>query len=128
MLKHILESGLKFAIVDGGLSVRGSAALVTEFRQLIVDWKPEIIKIVALETVDDAGACDHCNGTLIGLRTFDHYINRVCADCGTWHRCLPPPTPASSATIEFIKTSHQGVKSVSMKLGDSLNQAAQDHV
>lgn len=98
MLNSILESGLKFAVVDDRLSVFGPRALVAEFRLLIRNWKPEITKVVAGETVADVGTCQHCNGTLIGLRTFDHYVNRVCGDCGTWYRCFPPSTLNTSST------------------------------
>lgn len=62
---------------------------MAESRSLIADWKPELIKIIAGEIVDDVGGCDQCGGELLGLRTFDHYVNRVCPDCGKWFRCIP---------------------------------------
>lgn len=89
-LNTLLETGLKFAIVDDRLSVRGSAELVIEFRQLITDLKPELVKIMAGEVVEDVGSCDGCNGELIGVPTFDQFINRVCLLCGKWFRCLEP--------------------------------------
>ena len=88
MLNNILNSGLKMSVVDSRLSVRGSTELVGEFRAAIQTWKPEIVKILSGESVGDVGDCDHCHGSLIGLRTFDYYINRVCPDCGKWFRCL----------------------------------------
>ena len=89
-LNTLLESGLKFAIVDDRLSVRGSAELVEEFRQMIANWKPELMKIAGGEVVADVGYCDGCNSDLIGLPTFDQFINRVCPLCGKWFRCLEP--------------------------------------
>ena len=89
MLNTTLESGLKFGIVDDGLSVRGSVALVAEFRELIRHWKPELINVLNGETITDVGQCDY-GSSLLGLPTRDGYINRVCPDCGSWFRCLDP--------------------------------------
>lgn len=86
-INAILESGLRLSVVKGRLAVRGSAEAVAEFRELIHSWKPELIKIANGDTVEGAGQCDQCGADLLGLRTPDGYVNRVCGHCGTWHRC-----------------------------------------
>lgn len=107
-LEPILNSGLRFSIADGRLSVKGPAALVQEFSAGIKQWKPELLKITAGETVDDVGVCDYCSADLIGLPVqFDGYVNRVCPSCGQWHRCLPPPATkpilvCTSTTIDLF--------------------------
>lgn len=90
MLNSILNSGLTFSIEDGRLSAEGPASLRKAFRDSIRRNKPELLKILAGETIHDVGSCDHCAAELLGLPVHGGYINRVCPDCGQWFRCLPP--------------------------------------
>jgi|TARA_B110000495_G_C22545127_1_gene330274 hypothetical protein len=91
MITRIMSSGLSLSIVDGGLAIRGPQTELAEILPMIKRWKPELIKILEGETVDDVGVCDQCGADLLGLLVkFDSYVNRVCPQCGQWFQCLPP--------------------------------------
>ena len=90
MIAQILKSALVLSIVDGGLSVKGPKSQLVELLPIVKQWKPELAKIAAGETVSSVGSCDHCNTDLLGLLVHGGYINRVCPTCGRFAICLPP--------------------------------------
>ena len=92
MISDILKSELSFSVdSDGGLSVKGPKSVMKELLPTIRRLKPELMQIVAGDSIADVGQCDHCNAGLIGLPvSFDGYVNRVCGACGRWAICLPP--------------------------------------
>lgn len=56
-------------------------------RDTIRSNRYEPVKVVAGESVGDVGLCERCSGDLIGFPTADGYVNRLCSECGKWHRC-----------------------------------------
>lgn len=88
MLNSILKSGLRLAVVEGRLSVKGPAKLLNAFRDATRRNKPELLKVLAGQSVDDVGQCDACGADLLGLQVRGGYVNRVCPECGEWFRCL----------------------------------------
>ena len=90
MIAQILESGLVLSIVNSRLSVKGPNSELAELVPILEQWKPELLKIAAGETIADVGDCEHCNAELLGLLVHGDYTNRVCPECGRWTICLPP--------------------------------------
>jgi hypothetical protein len=105
LINRIIESDVILAVVDGRLSVKGPESLVADLAPIIKQWKPELLKIAAGDSVGDVGTCDRCAADLIGLPVaFDGFTNRICPDCGKWHRCLPPKeiTPAPPVSTDHV--------------------------
>jgi len=104
LIAEILTGGLAFNYVDGKLIVRGDPELIKRMTPAIKRWKPELLKVMAGETVGNVGRCDQCNADLLGLITFDGYVNRVCPVCGCWKICLQPrnTTPAPTTTAKPV--------------------------
>ena len=111
MLNSILNSGLRFSIVNGRLSAKGPEALMDAFRDAIRRNKPELLKVLAGETVHFCGHCDQCGAELLGLLVHGGYTNRVCPECGKWFRCLPPmeAKPAIPATSTDLVCNSQPI-------------------
>ena len=62
-----------------------------ENAELINDIKfheQEIVAILQGKSIRGVGDCEACGSALIGLKTFDGYINRTCGNCGEWFRCF----------------------------------------
>ena len=104
MINRITESDLILSVKDGRLKVKGSESQVAELLPTIKQWKPELLKIAIGQTVNDVGGCDRCGADLLGLITFDGYVNRVCPACGCWKICFPPrnTTPAPTTTAKPV--------------------------
>ena len=91
MIQSMADSNGITLDVDGDCIVlEGPAEQVDELATTIRQWKPELIKVLQGQTVGNVGTCD-CGSALLGLPTFDGFVNRVCPDCGRWHRCQVDP-------------------------------------
>lgn len=91
-IQTIAEANHVSLLVESGKMVLdGPNDAVNELIPLVKKWKPELIQMLAGETIGDVGHCDHCNADIIGLPvSFDGFVNRVCGACGRWATCLPP--------------------------------------
>ena len=83
------SAGISLSIDGATIVIEGAADQANELATMIKKWKPELIKVLNGETIDNVGQCD-CGSALLGLPTFDGSVNRVCPDCGRWFRCLDP--------------------------------------
>ena len=90
MIASILASDVRLSVRDGKLSIKGSPDVVKSLAPTIKRWKPELLKVLAGETICDVGDCDQCEAELLGLLVHGGYTNRVCPECDKWFRCLPP--------------------------------------
>jgi hypothetical protein len=86
-IEQILDSGLKVSVVGKRLSVQGPANLVAQYRPALEKFGRDLVDLKTSELTDGVGSCPGCQLNLIGLRTFDGYVNRFCPVCGGWQIC-----------------------------------------
>lgn len=91
MIQSMAESpGITLDLDGDYIVLEGPESLVDELSEMIRQWKPELIKVLQGQIVSNVGTCN-CGSALLGLPTFDGFVNRVCPDCGRWHRCQVDP-------------------------------------
>lgn len=95
-LNRVLDQAAELDVTitnnDGMLKIAGPQSAIKEVAILAKPHKQELLNIASGQTVDDVGHCDDCGSVLLGLTTFDRYVNRTCPNCGRWCRCLTPTT------------------------------------
>lgn len=73
--------------LDGeNIVLEGPESDVDKLAVMVLTWKPELVQVLQQRIIEDVGTCD-CGTALLGLPTFDGFVNRVCPDCGRWCRC-----------------------------------------
>ena len=87
-INHAEELGVAITANNGKLKLEGPTSALDKVASMAKPWKPELLKVLAGETVEGVGDCDQCGGELLGLVVHDGYVNRVCPQCGKWFRCL----------------------------------------
>ena len=94
-LNQIFETvaiiGGEILIDCGRVKLKATAPENLNLIQAIAFHDQELLAILQGKTVNDVGSCGGCGEALIGLKTFDGYINRTCGNCGRWFRCLKQP-------------------------------------
>ena len=106
LLVELLSNlGIVLICPDGeNLELNAPRGLLTEsYLALIREYKSELIAILTDQR--DYGTCEHCLGKLLGLPTFDGYINRYCPKCDLHYRAAPrddqpvPPIRADNGLV-----------------------------
>lgn len=99
LLEKILDSGVSFSVVKERpvdkerLAVEGPADQVAKHRSTIKHYRRDVIEILTGDCLEGVGQCPGCQLNLIGLRTFDGYVNRFCPVCGGWQTCTRETGP-----------------------------------
>ena len=86
LLAELDQRGITIEAHGGRLRYSPRSAVTPDLLQRLMLYKGELLAIMT--NAVDLGRCGQCREPLVGLRTFDGYLNRFCKRCGAWHRCL----------------------------------------
>jgi hypothetical protein len=82
-LETLNTKGVQLVAAGNRLRFRPESAVDKEILRF---YKSELLMI--LEDKTDFGKCQECLTPLIGIPTFDRFVNRFCLSCGRYYQCF----------------------------------------